>query len=96
MKRIASVSLSLLACIGLMLATERRAMAYINPGDGMMFVQSLGAAIAASAYFLRSRILALFGKKKPADGVAVPVSARVPVAPTRPLAVQKGNARNAA
>jgi hypothetical protein len=89
MKRIASLSLSLLACIGLLLATERRAMAYINPGDGMMFVQSAGAAIAATAYFLRSRILALFGKKKP-------VSTPIPVSAARPIAVQKGDARNAA
>ncbi len=89
MKRIASLSLSVLACIGLLLATERRAMAYINPGDGMMFVQSLGAALAASAYFLRSRILALFGKKKAASAI-------IPVSSARPIAVQKGNARNAA
>jgi hypothetical protein len=96
MKRMISLSLSLATCLGLLLATERRAMAYINPGDGMLFVQSLGAAFAASAYFLRSRILSLFGKKKPEPDAAVPAATRIPVAAVRPLAVQKGNARNAA
>jgi hypothetical protein len=96
MKRILPLSLSVITCVGLLLATERRAMAYIDPGQGLLFVQSIGAAMAAAAYFLRRRILALFGKKKPADDVAIPVVARVPVAPVRPLAVQKGNARNAA
>lgn len=89
MKRMISLSLSLLTCIGLMLATERRAMAYINPGDGAMFVQSIGAALAACTYFLRNRILALFGRKKPVTQVAAPL-------PVQPVAAQKGNVRNAA
>jgi hypothetical protein len=91
MKRILSFSLSVISCIGLLLATERRAMAYIDPSQGYLFVQSLGAALAASAYFLRNRILALFGKKK-----AATVAAPRPVAAVRPVAVQKGDARNAA
>jgi len=89
MKRFLSLSLSLVTCIGLALATERRAMAYIDPGQGLLFVQSVGAAMAAGAYFMRSRILALFGRKKS-------VSAPIPVSPARPIAVQKGDARNAA
>ncbi len=96
MKRMISLSLSLVTCLGLLLATERRALAYIDPGQGLLFVQSIGAAVAAAAYFLRSRILALFGKKKPEANAAVPASTRIPVAAVRPLAVQKGNARNAA
>jgi len=87
MKRFLPISLSLLTCIGLALATERRAHAYIDPGQGLLFVQSIGAAIAAGAYFLRSRILALFGKKKPVPAAAVPVST---------IPAQKGDARNAA
>jgi hypothetical protein len=95
MKRIVTLSLSIVTCLGLLLATERRALAYIDPGQGLLFVQSIGAALAAAAYFLRSRILALFGKKKPA-GVSSPrpVSSARPV-PVTPV-VQKGNARNAA
>jgi hypothetical protein len=94
MKRMIPLSLSLLTCVGLMLATERRAMAYINPGDGLLFVQSLGAALAAGAYFLRSRIAALFGRKKPAASLAG--AAPLPVGAVRPVAVGKGNVRKAA
>ncbi len=89
MKRILTFSLSVMGCIGLLLASEHRAMAYIDPGQGVMFVQSLGAAIAASAFFLRNRILGLFGKKKA-------VTAARPVGSARPVAVQKGDVRNAA
>jgi uncharacterized protein (DUF58 family) len=96
MKRMISLSLSLLTCIGLALATERRAMAYIDPSQGLLFMQSLGAALAAAAYFLRSRILALFGRKKSAAGAApVPVTSVRPVA-VQPVTIQKGNVRNAA
>jgi hypothetical protein len=93
MKRILTFSLSVISCMGLLLATERRAMAYIDPSQGLLFVQSLGAAVAASAYFLRNRILALFGKKKP---VAAPITAARPVGSVRPVVVQKGDVRNAA
>jgi hypothetical protein len=93
MKRILTFSLSVISCMGLLLATERRAMAYIDPSQGLLFVQSLGAAVAASAYFLRNRILALFGKKK---AVSAPVTAPRTVSSVRPVAVQKGDVRNAA
>ena len=89
-KRTAAATLSILTCLGLMLATERRAMAYIDPGQGLVFVQSIGAAFAASVYFLRGRILALFGKKKPAERVAMPVTHATSTV------AEKGNARNAA
>jgi hypothetical protein len=94
MKRILTFSLSVISCMGLLLATERRAMAYIDPSQGLLFVQSLGAAVAASAYFMRNRILALFGKKK--DVAAAPITAARPVSSVRPVAVQKGDVRNAA
>jgi hypothetical protein len=89
-KRSAALTLSVFTCLCLALATERRAMAYIDPGQGLVFVQSIGAAFAATAYFLRRRILALFSKRKPAESVTMPVGT------TREAAVQKGSTRNAA
>jgi hypothetical protein len=84
MKRFISISLSLFVVFGLLLATERRAMAYVDPGSGLLAIQSAGAALAAVGYYMRRRILALFGKKKPAEEAALPVQ------------VQKGSTRNAA
>jgi hypothetical protein len=65
MKRLISVSLMVFFCFCLMLATERRAMAYVDPGSGLLALQSIGSMLAAAAFFLRRRIMGLFNKKKP-------------------------------
>ena len=64
MKRLLSISLAVLTCLFLLLATERQALAYVDPGSGMIALQSLASILAAAGYFLRRRILALFGRKK--------------------------------
>lgn len=65
MKHLISVSLTLFCCFCLMLATERRAMAYVDPGTGLLAIQSIASMLAAAAFFLRRRIMGLFNKKKP-------------------------------
>jgi hypothetical protein len=84
MKRLISSCLTLLTCVCLLLATERRAMAYVDPGSGLLALQSLASALAAAGYFLRKRIVGLFTKRKPPAGVVLPV------------AVRKDDSRNAA
>ncbi len=64
MKRLISVALTLFCCLCLMLATERRAMAYVDPGSGLLALQSIGSMLAAVGFFLRRRILRLFRKEK--------------------------------
>jgi hypothetical protein len=88
-KRVVSFGLTACTVLCLLAASERRAMAYIDPGSGLLALQSAGAFLAAAAFTMRRRILSLFGKgqpaaKKPANSVPLPV------------AVQKGNTRNAA
>ena len=68
MKRLISVCLTVLCCFCLMLATERRAMAYVDPGSGLLAIQSIGSILAAAGFFLRRRIMGLFNKKKPLAG----------------------------
>ena len=63
MKRFLSFSLGLACCLCLLLATERRALAYIDPGTGLLALQSAAAALTAGLYYMRRRILAFFGKK---------------------------------
>ncbi len=75
MKRLISVSLAMFSCACLLLATERRAMAYIDPGSGLLALQSLGSMAAAAGFFLRRRIMGLF-KKKPLASAEPPVTAR--------------------
>ena len=75
MKRLISFALSVVTCIFLLLATERRAMAYIDPGSGLLAIQSIASMVAAAAFFLRRRIMGLFTKKKPID-TASPATAQ--------------------
>jgi hypothetical protein len=76
MKRLISVSLTVWFCFCLMLATERRAMAYVDPGSGLLALQSIGSMLAAAAFFLRRRIMGLFNKKKPLASAGSPVTVR--------------------
>jgi len=59
--QLASFSLAALCCLGFIVATEPQAHAYIDPGSGLLALQSAGAALAAVGYFLRRRIRAIFG-----------------------------------
>lgn len=59
-------------------------MAYVDPGTGLLALQSIGSMLAAAAFFLRRRIMGIFNKKKPLTSAAAPV------------AVRKEDSRNAA
>lgn len=74
--RLASFALAVVCCLGLGLAIEPQAHAYIDPGSGLLALQSAGAAVAALGYFLRRRLRAIFGKKtaEPIEPAAVPVT----------------------
>jgi hypothetical protein len=73
MKRFISLSLAVFSCLCLALATERHALAYIDPGTGFVALQSFFAGLAAFGYFMRRRIGALFGRK-PAEEVVMPTA----------------------
>ena len=89
MKRLISVCLTIFCCACLMLATERRALAYVDPGSGLLALQSIGSMLAAAGFFMRRRIMGLFNKKKPLSG------AEPRLADSR-LTVRKEDSRNAA
>jgi hypothetical protein len=95
MKRLFSFSLAVFCLFCLLVASERRAYAYVDPGTGFMALQSLAAGLAAAGYFLRRRISALFGKK-PAAGTSA-AKGRKPVVKTPVVAVaQVKDTRSAA
>jgi hypothetical protein len=64
MKRISSLSLSVLIAVCLIVASERRAWGYVDPGSGLIALQTIASVIAAWAYMLRRRIRAFFTRKK--------------------------------
>jgi hypothetical protein len=91
MKRLISFSLLVFCCICLLVATDRRAYAYVDPGSGLLALQSAAAGFAAMGYFLRRRIAGLFGRDKAAKKPA----ARVVLTTALPEAVRKDDSRAA-
>jgi len=84
MKRLVSFVLTLFTGVCFLMAMERRAMAYVDPGTGLLALQSFASVMAAAMFFLRRRIMGLFKRNKPEANVATPVT------------VQKEDSRNTA
>jgi hypothetical protein len=74
MKRLLSFALACFTCACLLIATERRAMAlYVDPGSGLLVLQSVASVMAAVGFFLRRKIRAVFGGKRQERQEFVPV-----------------------
>jgi hypothetical protein len=74
MKRLILVSLSVLITFCMIIGTERRAWGYVDPGSGLIALQTFASVIAAYAYFVRRRIREFFRRKKAAPAVALAVA----------------------
>jgi hypothetical protein len=74
MKRFVSFSLSVVLVLALVVASERRAWGYVDPGSGLIALQTIASVLAAWAYMVRRRIRAFFTRKKqdPAAVVGMP------------------------
>jgi hypothetical protein len=79
MKRMTSLLLAAPVVFFMVVATERRAWGYIDPGTGLVALQSVASVAAACSYFFRRRILSRFGIRlgvaKEKTAVRVPVEA---------------------
>lgn len=71
MKRLLSSSLAIVITLCMIVASERRAWAYVDPGSGLIALQTIASVVAAYAYMVRRRIRAFFSRKKEA---AIPVA----------------------
>ena len=69
MKRFISISLSILITLCLIVASERRAWGYVDPGSGLIALQSIASVAAAYVYLVRRRIRTFFQRKKEPTGV---------------------------
>jgi hypothetical protein len=67
MKRFTSLFLSVVIVLCLLVGSERRAWGYVDPGSGLLALQTAASALAASTYLMRRYIRNLFtrGKKQP-------------------------------
>ena len=75
MKRLISSSLTLLITFLLLVATDRRAWGYVDPGTGLIALQTIASVGAAYVYVIRRRIRSFFAHKDSAVTVALPVAA---------------------
>ena len=70
MKRFASLLLGMLLLVSLLIASERRAWGYVDPGSGLLALQGAASFVATVAYYFRRRIRALFSGKSVSDSTA--------------------------
>jgi len=64
MKRLLSAALSIVIVFCLLLATDRRAWGYVDPGSGLIALQTAASIAAASLYAVRRRISSFFSTDK--------------------------------
>ena len=74
MKRLLSVSLSVFITFCLLVATDRRAWGYVDPGSGLIALQTFASVGAAYAYVIRRRIRTFFSRKDKAASITLPVA----------------------
>jgi len=87
MKRFRSRSLMILALLCFALATERKSwgyFGYVDPGSGLLAVQAAMSVVAATGYYLRKRIMALFGIGKSETGKSDAATVETVVVPQGP------------
>jgi hypothetical protein len=78
MKRLVSISLSIFITFCLLLATDRRAWGYVDPGSGLIALQTFASVGAAYAYVIRRRIRTFFARKEKPASIAMPVTTETP------------------
>ena len=75
MQRLISFSLTAFIAFCMIVASERRAWGYVDPGSGLIALQTIASVAAAYAYMVRRRIRAFFNRKK-GPAVVLPVPAK--------------------
>ena len=75
MKRFASLSLAILITLCTIVASERRAWGYVDPGSGLIALQTIASVVAAYVYVIRRKISSFFRKKGKAT-VILPVATK--------------------
>jgi hypothetical protein len=76
MKRLISFSLAVFITLCMIVGSERRAWGYVDPGTGLIALQTLASVLAAYAYYVRRKIMAFFARKKKAPAAVLPIVAK--------------------
>ncbi len=62
--------------LALLVASERPAYGYVDPGSGFVFLQVAGSMVAGSVYYLRHRIKRLFSSARGSQQISSPAVAQ--------------------
>jgi hypothetical protein len=76
--------LGALQIAALLVAFERPAQAYIDPGSGFVFLQVAGSMFAGAVYYLRHRLKRIFGSLRRPSPAPSPAGAPVEVIENQP------------
>jgi hypothetical protein len=76
MKRLVSTSLAIFITLCMIVGSERRAWGYVDPGSGLIALQTIASVAAAYAYVVRRRIRAFFTRKKEDPSAVLPVAGK--------------------
>ena len=71
MNRLVSFALAAMTVFFVLVATSKNAYGYVDPGSGLLALQTFASVMAACGFFLRRRLKGLFGIKSQADTPAV-------------------------
>ncbi len=76
--------LSGMQIMALLVAFERPALAYVDPGSGFVFLQVAGSMVAGAAYYLRHRLKRLLGAMRPSGRIDSSADGSAEVAENQP------------
>jgi hypothetical protein len=81
---------SLFCCLGalqivaLLVAFERPARAYVDPGSGFVFLQVVGSMFAGALYYMRHRLKRIFNTMRGSTDISSPAGTQTEVAENQP------------
>jgi hypothetical protein len=76
MKRFISFSLAIVITLCMVVGSERRAWGYVDPGSGLIALQTIASVAAAYVYMVRRKIGGFFKRRKQDSTVVVPVTSK--------------------
>jgi hypothetical protein len=79
-----SFLLGALQIAALLVAFERPARAYVDPGSGFVFLQVAGSMFAGAAYYMRHRLKRILNAMRGSSQISSPAGTQTEVAENQP------------
>jgi hypothetical protein len=76
--------LGVLQIAALLVAFERPARAYVDPGSGFVFLQVAGSMFAGAAYYMRHRLKRILHALRKSSPISSPAGTQTEVAENQP------------